>query len=115
MLSIKVDEGYAYDYLSILYIKNLKFNTEFSNQCYSDCLYFIELQIGKELNSSIMSSEQYMNLVDANLKTFDAVEMARYGSISAKEVDNLNMLRFKYKTELQNKFFPNTKIAEFKS
>jgi len=54
-------------------------------------------------------------LVDVNLTTFEAVEKARYGEISAKEVDDLNMKRYHCKITLQNKFFPSTKVTEFKS
>jgi hypothetical protein len=115
MLNIKVDEGYAFDFLSILHVKHLKFNNSFSSKCYFDCLNFIEVQIGKELNNLILYSKEYLNLIDANLKTFEAVEKARYSSITAKEVDDLNMLRYKYKIELQKKFFPESIILEQKS
>lgn len=115
MLILQVDEGYAYDYLAILHVKNLKINTTYSNQNYINCLNFLKSQIDQDKHNLIINSKEYLNLIDANHKTFEAVDMARYGNISAKEVDDLNMLRYKYKVELQNKFFPSSKTIEEKS
>ena len=44
-------------------------------------------------------------MLAVNKKTFDAVELARYGSITAKEVDNANMERHHAKVVLQKRFF----------
>jgi len=44
-------------------------------------------------------------MVSVNKKTFDAVELARYGNISAKEVDSANMERHYAKIALQKRFF----------
>ena len=44
-------------------------------------------------------------MVEVNKKTFNAVEKARYGDISAKEVDNCNMERYNAKKDFQNTFF----------
>ena len=63
---------------------------------------------------TIISSDEYSNLLEANKITFDAVEKARYGDITAKEVDDANLLRHKRKTELQSKFF-NYKLTEYKT
>jgi hypothetical protein len=115
MLNIQVDEGYAFDYLSILEVKNKKLKTEVSFLNYQNCLFFLKNQLSENLFNSIISSEEYNNLIDANTKTFDAVDKARYGQISAKEVDDLNMLRYTYKVKLQNKFFPFSKITEKKN
>jgi len=64
--------------------------------------------------AEIIHSKEYQHMIQANQITFDAVEKARYGSITAKEVDDANMLRYNKKCELQKKFF-NSKIKEFKS
>ena len=53
-------------------------------------------------------------MIAINQKTFDAVEKARYGEISAKEVDSANMERYYAKVNLQNKFFSN-KVTEQKT
>lgn len=113
MLNIKVDEGYAYDFLSILDLKRNK-NLKNSKENFDLCNNFLKDQVGDKLHTEILNSIEYKNLLKANQDTFDAVEMARYGSISAKEVDNLNMKRYYLKVDLQNKFFSG-KIMEQKT
>jgi hypothetical protein len=108
MISIIVDEGYAYDYLAILAVKG--------NKQYHDTTYeHIESQIGRELHKKIIESREFHDLYEANVQTFNAVELARYWEISAKEVDKRNMERYTCKVALQNKFFPNNKILETKT
>lgn len=112
MINILVDEAYAFDYLSILHIKkNINQQVEPS---WKECLNYIKEQIGENAMQEIINSKEYHEMIDANKITFDAVEKARYGSITAKEVDEANMLRYNKKHELQKKYF-NTKIKEFKS
>lgn len=113
MINIKVDEGYAYDFLAILDLKRNK-NLKNSKENFDLCNDFLKHQVGDELHTEIINSIEYKNLLKANEETFDAVEMARYGSISAKEVDNLNMKRYYLKVDLQNKFF-SSKIMEQKT
>jgi hypothetical protein len=113
MIFLPVDEGYAYDVLAICHVK---YNKQLPN---SDKSYFLindelKKQLGK-LHDEILHSEEYSQLIIANLETFDAVEKARYGTISAKEVDDLNMKRFLHKKNLQKKFFPNLEYMETKS
>ena len=108
MLDLKVDEGYAFDYLSILHVKNKKINSEKTSILYTSCHINLEKQINdNKLWNKIISSEEYIKLIYSNLKTFNAVEQARYGTITAKEVDDLNMERFYAKKQLQDKFFLN--------
>lgn len=109
MVSILVDEAYAYDYLAILQIKGTSPNY---HSTISNCL---EAQVGGHLHFEILESEEFRNLLDANQKTFEAVELARYWEISAKEVDNCNMIRYNCKNALQQKFFPSKQIAETKT
>lgn len=109
MISIFVDEAYAYDYLSILSVKGNAWE-------YHDKIYdMIASQVGDELHKKIIASEEYVNLMAANKNTFQAVEFARKGEISAKEVDKRNMERYTCKVALQNKFFPNNTILETKT
>lgn len=115
MISIMVDEGYAYDYLSILWVKHMKFNNQASLKARRDCDVFLEKQVGEDKHLDILSSVEFGELIKANHETFDAVEKARYGEISAKEVDDLNMKRFYCKMALQNKFFPSSSMNEVKS
>jgi hypothetical protein len=112
MINLLVDEAYAFDYLSILHVKK-NINPE-SQLNWENCFSYIREQIGDRKMSEIIHSKEYQNMIEANQITFDAVEKARYGSITAKEVDDANMLRYNRKCELQKKYF-NTKIKEFKS
>lgn len=113
MILIPVDEGYAYDVLAICKVKILK-NLKNAEENYRS----INESLNKQLNEChirILQSEEYVNLINANLETFEAVEKARYGEISAKEVDDLNMKRFYCKQKLQKKFFPDLQYIESKS
>jgi len=110
MIHLKVDEAYAFDYLSILYLK--KDRSEECFQAWKDCYQHLSFQVPHFL--TIIVSKEYNNLLDANKITFDAVEKARYGDITAKEVDEANLIRHKRKTELQTKFFQH-KLTEHKT
>ncbi len=110
MINLHVDEGYAFDFLSILYIKKNKSNQSMKN--WRDCSDYLKSQLPNDVFNSIIDSQEYMDMVKINQKTFDAVEKARYGEISAKEVDNANMERYHAKIKLQNKFFNNKVIEE---
>jgi hypothetical protein len=112
MILLEVDEAYAFDFLSIIHIKK-NINLDAYDH-WVECFSYIEKQIGKIKMIEIVNSIEYRNLIEANQLTFDAVEKARYGSITAKEVDEANMLRYKTKKELQNKFF-NNDIKEIKT
>lgn len=113
MINLLVDEGYAYDVLAISQVKCIKNlpNALKNFLLISECL---KNQI-KDLHEQILISDEFSNLLNANIKTFDAVEKARYGNITAKEVDDLNMERFYCKQKLQKKFFPNSNLLEQKS
>jgi hypothetical protein len=111
MLTLLVDEGYAFDYLSILDVKkNIK--PEIENSWFV-CFLFLEQQLGKNKMQEIVNSSEYKDLIKANQTTFEAVNKAKKNLISAKEVDDLNLFRYKNKIALQNKFFTN-QAAEIK-
>jgi hypothetical protein len=113
MINLLVDEGYAFDYLAILEIK--KNNDANQIKLWIDCFNYLSKQFDEQLWNQLITSEEYKQIVDVNKKTFDAVEKARYGEISAKEVDLCNMERFKAKQKFRNKFFPNSGQNEFKT
>lgn len=116
MINLPVDEAYAFDYLSILYIKHKQMKDNQKIQSIIDlCENEIKNQIGQDLWQKIILSKQFNNMILVNQQVFDAVEKARYGDISAKEVDIYNMKRFIAKNELQKIFFPNKDITEWKS
>jgi hypothetical protein len=112
MINLLVDECYAFDYLAILEVKKNKNAKNLHN--WQQCKNHLELQL-ITLFDTIINSEEYKKLYEANEKTFDAVEKARYDLISAKEVDDCNGKRFIAKKELQEKFFPDSRITERKT
>ena len=113
MVKLSLDEGYAYDLLAICEVKISK---DIKNAKLNYDLFFSELQEQvKDKHLEILNSKEYKELLKANNETFDAVEKARYETISAKEVDSLNMKRYNCKKNLQLKFFPETNIIEAKS
>ena len=112
MIHICVDEGHAFDFLSILEIKNTRSHQAMQSWC--NCFNYLKAQLPNDLFILIINSEEYRKMVAINQKTFDAVEKARYGEISAKEVDSTNMERYYAKVNLQNKFFSN-KVTEQKT
>lgn len=114
MITLLVDEGYAYDYLAILQVKVNK-NIANSASAFARCHDHIVEQVGIDLHSRICRSSEFFALIQANEKTFDCVEHARYGEISAKEVDDANMERYRCKVSLQKKFFPSSTVTERKS
>lgn len=104
MININVDEAYAYDFLAILDVKRQK-NIKDAEAAFRECYFYIQCQVGYILHKNIVESNEYKNLLRANIETFEGVEKARYGIISAKELDNCNMQRYNFKKELQKKFF----------
>jgi hypothetical protein len=114
MISIPVDEGYAYDVLSIAQVKN-DMNIKNSKIYFKILNDSISSQVGEIIHNDILNSKEYQELFQSNKETFDAVEKARYSSITAKEVDMCNLKRYQCKINLQNKFFPNNRILENKS
>jgi hypothetical protein len=103
MINICTDEAYAFDFLSILQIKSDR--SDQAKETWQNCYNYIKAQLPKDLFIQIINSQEYENMVSVNKKTFDAVELARYGNISAKEVDSANMERHYAKIALQKKFF----------
>lgn len=102
MLTLIVDEAYAFDYLAILRIK--------VSPLAIDIATHLESQLGAELFNRIMDSAEFRDVYAANLRVFDAVDRARYGAtnaITANELDSVNMGRHHAKRALQQAFFDN--------
>jgi len=105
MINLLVDEAYAFDYLAILIIKKSEMQNTISN--------YISNQLPGLFNTIILSAE-FRKMLEANQLVFNCVERARYGNITAKELDDANMQRHYAKLELQKKFF-NTNLTEKKT
>lgn len=113
MIKLLVDEGYAFDYLAILEVK--KNNKPDQSENWMKCFLYLSNQFSLEFWDNLISSKEYKDMVEINQKTFDAVDKARYGKITAKEVDNCNMERYNAKQRFRNKFFPQSEQLEFKT
>lgn len=110
MINLLVDEGYAFDYLSILEIKSIKSGNK---ESYNHCKENIISQIGVFNFLEIESSDEYKALLQANLNTFNLVDAVKTNPCLGKEVDASNYERFLKKLELQKKFF-NSYVVETK-
>ena len=111
MVKLTVDEAYAFDYYSILFLKNS--NGFLSLEVLQTTKKDLEENLGDVLVNKILNSQEYKNLLDANKLTFDAVDKAKNDSVKASYVDECNYKRMLAKKALQNKFF-NTDLSEIK-
>ena len=82
---------------------------------WSNCFNFLKSQFDDNIWTIMINSSEYHQSVEVNTKTFHAVNQARYGDISAKEVDNCNMERYLAKQNFQLRFFPFATTTEYKT
>jgi hypothetical protein len=103
MIRITVDEAYAFDYLSILQIKKEKGS---DNEKYIEYITKeLTEQISQKKFKNVISSQEYLDLMNSNRLTFDAVDKAKTDEVLASYVDICNYERMKCKQKLQTKFF----------
>lgn len=114
MITLLVDESYAFDFLSILMVKYKKSGNESVEKSTDECEKHIAGQLGEKLYDSIVSSDEFKALLEANEKTFDWVDLAKTDSCKASDVDKANYDRCKARNALQEKFFPKSKVSEVK-
>jgi len=114
MIDLRVDECFAFDYLSILYIKMKKDPSSEKTKSYNECLEHIKTQIKDNHTTEILESKEYLDLINANEKTFISVDMAKKDLVPASHVDSCNYRRFLCKQNLQNKFFMDNRMVEEK-
>lgn len=110
MINLNVDEAYAFDYLSILEIKKEKSSDD---KQWLDCWLYLQNQFESEKWLSIINSEEYKNMIKANLLTFDAVDKAKNNEVTAQYVDYCNYQRHAAKQNFQKKFFTSD-LSELK-
>jgi len=111
MINILVDEAYAFDYLSILDIK--KHKTSCGYDTWLTCYTYLQKQFDPNKWLSMIHSQEYSDMITANLFTFEAVENAKNNTVSAKYVDECNYQRHIAKQNFQRKFF-NSDLSEKK-
>ena len=68
MININVDEGYAFDFLSILQVKHETIDSKELEERFTECKNYISKQIGSTLFSEIINSKEYKNCYLANLR-----------------------------------------------
>ena len=115
MISLPVDEAYAFDFLAILEVKFLQSKNPSMKNKVNEYAGYIEKQIGEPKFYEITASQEWKNLVEANTKTFEWVDKAKTDSCKASDVDRSNYERCKARKALQEKFFPGRPITETKT
>lgn len=113
MINLLVDEAYAFDFLSILEVKNNKMGV--CEEYIIKCCESIKDQIGVVLFEEIIKSKEYKALYEANLNVFETIDLAKQDLVTASEVDTLNFERYINKTKLQKRFFEITTLEEKKN
>jgi hypothetical protein len=111
MVSINVDEAYAFDYLSILEVKKQK--SSLGIETWSKCYVNLQIQFNSEKWFLMINSEEYKNMIKANELTFEAVDKAKNNEVTAQYVDYCNFQRYTAKQNFQKKFF-NSDLSEIK-
>jgi hypothetical protein len=115
MINISVDEAQAFDFLTILLVKEARIHTPQTHKDSISCFDSIRYQVGGVLFEEILVSEEYIGLFNVNLRLFDVLERVRSEEkIDARVVDDLNLARWKLKKQLQKKFF-GVDISEVKT
>ena len=113
MITIFVDEAYAFDFLAILEVKyDFSHDKNIFNKIV-ECQQHIRDQIGFGKWEEVYASREYSDLVEANRRTFYWVDKAKTDSCKASDVDRSNYERCKARNVLQMKFF-NTDVSEKK-
>lgn len=111
MINLLVDEGYAFDYLSVLEVK--KHKSKESHEPWIKCYQYLQNQFDSKKWFDMINSNEYQDMIKANTLTFDAVDKAKNNEVTAKYVDDCNYKRYLAKKSFQDKFF-NTELSEKK-
>lgn len=105
-ITIDVDSGYAFDYLSILEVKK---TAQMADQSQiAKFLESIQKQVGIELTKKILVSEHYKNLITTNQEIFDLLNQYQNAPQSTrilKKVYHANKKRHIHKQNIQHSFF----------
>lgn len=117
MIKISLDEAYVFDMLSILCVKMKKLNGdkfEITRYKYETLTNEIQEQIGVFLFEKIISSKEFLEMIDANEKIFNLIDQDKTKDSLAQITDDANHIRFLKKLALQDKFF-DQKLTEMKN
>lgn len=111
MITLLVDEAYAFDYFSILVVKGNTGTIPYSPEV-DRCRDFLSCQIPNF--KDITGSNEFHSLYLANLKIFNLLEDQDHPA-DYKAIGDANRQRFLCKQALQKKFFGEEMKAEKKS
>lgn len=120
MIKISVDEGYAFDILSIFEVKVNNCTDTAKVQSSKDGFYKLHEELLNQLGYvkmyEIINSQEYRDLYNENLTTFTLVDKIRASDEVSigKDIDLNNLRRFECKRKLQSRFF-NTNMVETKT
>lgn len=113
MITLKVDESYAFDYLAILLVKYDCSKNEMLLSQAENCIDHLKDQLGKKVVDEILESEEFKLLEKTNKETFRLVDLAKTDKCLASDVDKSNYHRCLARNKLQEKFF-KSKTTEIK-
>jgi len=114
-LSLPVDPGFFFDFLSIQEVKLDTHKTAQNATNWRETHVAAVKQLGDDRVEEICNSDEYAALYDINRRVFNAVDAAKTDAVKASEVDSLNYSRYTRKIALQAKFFPETQVTEQKT
>lgn len=118
MIKIGVDEGYAYDMLSIQQVKHEKSASAKTEETMVQLGDDIIATAGGSSHFDILLSKEYQDLIDTNRKLFELIDELNKHSADCScygcQVNRLNYVRFLCKRALQAKFFPENAPTEQK-
>lgn len=108
MIKISVDEGAAFDILSIACIKAVMNPQNSDGDANMEKIWYeICVAIGREIATKVISSPEYRELMEANTKIYVKIDslkiFERVGD--AKVIDELNHSRYVAKQKIQQKYF----------
>lgn len=110
---IPTDFGYAFDYLAILELKNLKGLS--SDSIVNEVKDVLAVQLSDFMFDLVYSSQEYAECLRVNTQVFEAVDKAKKDEVPASIVHALNHQRYLAKTALQKKFFSDSELTEKKN
>ena len=113
MIKVSVDEGSAFDILTILLIKTKKSADMQHTKNYLNFVADIKDEIGLHKLYEVMNSQEFEDLQKANEEVFIGVDLAKEDRILASILDSLNYKRYLCKQKIQTKFF-NGELNEVK-
>jgi hypothetical protein len=108
MLKISLDEAYVFDMLSVFDVKLKKLSGEKHDITVEKSKFLIQEvidQIGQAKYNEIISSVEYLKMIEANQNIFELIDKSKNDTGLAKITDDANYARHIFKVALQNKFF----------